>query len=162
MTAKLRDGTTLRGFARGRTNFDIQIQGLDGQFHMPQQDQIAEVREEKQSLIQPVQASAAQWQDLIAYLSNIARVEETAPAGQVLLAKAFGTRQTWTQGIGADGRPLPPPAEESPWDCPADAANWNSAAYRPVTRLFYVLTMEQCRAIDGPRRGRPRQVTDGR
>jgi PQQ-dependent dehydrogenase (methanol/ethanol family) len=66
--------------------------------------------------------------------------------GKVLLAKPFGTRQTWTQGIGPDGRPLPPPAVESPIDCPADAANWDSAAYSPVTRLFYVLTMEQCRA----------------
>ncbi|HUS04669.1 MAG TPA: PQQ-binding-like beta-propeller repeat protein [Bryobacteraceae bacterium] len=66
--------------------------------------------------------------------------------GKVLLAQPFGTRQTWTQGIGPDGRPLPPPAVESPLDCPSDAANWDSAAYSPVTRLFYVLTMEQCRA----------------
>ncbi len=66
--------------------------------------------------------------------------------GKVLLAKPFGRLQTWTQGIGADGRPLPPPAVESPLDCPSDAANWDSAAYSPVTRLFYVLTMEQCRA----------------
>jgi PQQ-dependent dehydrogenase (methanol/ethanol family) len=66
--------------------------------------------------------------------------------GKVLLAKQFARDQTWTQGIGPDGRPLPPPAEESPLDCPADAANWDSVAYSPVTRLFYVLTMEQCRA----------------
>lgn len=65
--------------------------------------------------------------------------------GKVLLAKSFMRNQTWTQGIGPDGRPLPPPAQESPFDCPSDAANWDSAAYSPVTRLFYVLTMEQCR-----------------
>jgi PQQ-dependent dehydrogenase (methanol/ethanol family) len=65
--------------------------------------------------------------------------------GKVLLAKQFVRWQTWTQGIGSDGRPLPPPADPSPIDCPSDAANWDSAAYSPVTRLFYVLTMEQCR-----------------
>lgn len=68
--------------------------------------------------------------------------------GKVLLAKAF-LRQTWTQGIGADGRPLPPPADPTPFDCPSDAANWNSAAYSPGTRLMYVLTMEQCRVRPG-------------
>lgn len=66
--------------------------------------------------------------------------------GEVLLAKSFVRQQTWTQGIGPDGRPLPAPAIESPLDCPSDAANWDSAAYSPVTRLLYVLTMEQCRA----------------
>ncbi len=65
--------------------------------------------------------------------------------GKVLLAKPFLRQQTWTQGIGADGRPLPPPATPSPLDCPSDAANWNSAAYSPATRFLYVLTMEQCR-----------------
>ncbi|MDQ6678906.1 MAG: PQQ-binding-like beta-propeller repeat protein, partial [Acidobacteriota bacterium] len=66
--------------------------------------------------------------------------------GKMLLASSFVHGQTWTQGIDPNGRPLPPPAVESPIDCPSDAANWDSAAFSPVTRLFYVLTMEQCRA----------------
>jgi PQQ-dependent dehydrogenase (methanol/ethanol family) len=69
--------------------------------------------------------------------------------GKVLLAESFVRHQTWTQGIGADGRPLPPPAVTSPLDCPSDAANWDSAAFSPLTRLFYVLTMEQCRVRSG-------------
>src|SRR5579872_5102776 len=36
----LRDGQTLRGFARGRTNFDIQLQDLKGEFHALSLDQI--------------------------------------------------------------------------------------------------------------------------
>ena len=69
--------------------------------------------------------------------------------GKVLLAKSFLRLQTWTQGIGPYGRPLPPPEKESPLDCPSDAANWNSAAYSPTTRLFYLLTLEQCRMKRG-------------
>jgi PQQ-dependent dehydrogenase (methanol/ethanol family) len=65
--------------------------------------------------------------------------------GKLLLAKQFIRHQTWTQGIGPDGRPLPPPADPTPIDCPSDAANWNSAAYNPATRFMYVLTLEQCR-----------------
>jgi PQQ-dependent dehydrogenase (methanol/ethanol family) len=64
--------------------------------------------------------------------------------GKVLLAKAFAKRNTWTKAIGPDGRPEPA-SDTSPLDCPSDAANWDSAAFSPVTRLFYVLTLEQCR-----------------
>jgi len=60
-------------------------------------------------------------------------------------------------GIGADRRPLPPPADPTAIDCPSDAANWNSAAYSPVTRLMYVLTMEQCRVRPGRRGKAPAQ-----
>lgn len=69
--------------------------------------------------------------------------------GKMLLAKPFAKYMTWTQGIAADGRPMPPPAVESPMDCPVDGANWDSAAYSPTTRLMYVMTMEQCRAKRG-------------
>ena len=65
--------------------------------------------------------------------------------GNVLLAKPFAKRLTWTQGIGSDGRPLPPPQDPTPFDCPSDAANWDSVAYSPVTRLFYVLS--DCKTI---------------
>jgi PQQ-dependent dehydrogenase (methanol/ethanol family) len=65
--------------------------------------------------------------------------------GELLLAKAFAQRMTWTRGIGADGRPLPPPENNPALDCPVDAANWDSVAFSPVTRLFYVMTLEDCR-----------------
>ena len=65
--------------------------------------------------------------------------------GQVLLARQFVNRVTWTRGIGLDGRPLPAPGDASPADCPVNAANWNSAAFSPITRLYYVMTLEECR-----------------
>jgi PQQ-dependent dehydrogenase (methanol/ethanol family) len=66
-------------------------------------------------------------------------------SGELLLAKPFVQRLTWTPGIGPDGRPLPLVGKAPALDCPVDAANWDSAAYSPVTRLFYVMTLEQCR-----------------
>jgi PQQ-dependent dehydrogenase (methanol/ethanol family) len=62
--------------------------------------------------------------------------------GQLLLAEKFVKRLTWASGIGPDGRPqLLPEGEAS---CPEDATNWNSTAFSPVTRLYYVIAREKC------------------
>jgi len=60
--------------------------------------------------------------------------------GQLLLAKPFLRRVDWASGIGPDGRPV----VTDPRGCPDDAANWSSAAFSPVTRLFYFLALEEC------------------
>ena len=60
--------------------------------------------------------------------------------GELLLAKPFLRRVDWATGIGADGRPV----VTDPKGCPDDAANWSSAAFSPVTRLFYFLALEEC------------------
>lgn len=60
--------------------------------------------------------------------------------GEILLAKPFLRRVDWASGIGADGRPR----VADPGGCPDDAANWDSAAFSPVTHLYYVLALEEC------------------
>lgn len=60
--------------------------------------------------------------------------------GRVLLAKPFLKRVDWAREVGADGRPV----VVDPLGCPSDAANWDSTAYSPVTRLYYVLALEEC------------------
>ncbi|MBS1855884.1 MAG: PQQ-binding-like beta-propeller repeat protein [Acidobacteria bacterium] len=60
--------------------------------------------------------------------------------GKVLLAKSFLRRDDWASGIGADGRPV----VKDPRGCPSDAANWESTAYSPATRLYYFLALEEC------------------
>jgi len=60
--------------------------------------------------------------------------------GAVLLAKPFLRRVDWATGIGADGRPV----VADPRGCPSDAANWDATAYSPLTRLYYVMTLEEC------------------
>ncbi len=60
--------------------------------------------------------------------------------GALLLAKPFLRRVDWASSIGADGRPV----VKAPRGCPSDAANWSSTAFSPVTRLYYVLALEEC------------------
>jgi PQQ-dependent dehydrogenase (methanol/ethanol family) len=60
--------------------------------------------------------------------------------GHVLLAKPFLRRVDWAKSIGADGRPV----VIDPRGCPSDAANWDSTAYSPLTRLYYFMALEEC------------------
>jgi PQQ-dependent dehydrogenase (methanol/ethanol family) len=70
--------------------------------------------------------------------------------GKVLLAKPFVQKLTWASGIGPDGRPqlLPGnvPDVNGVTTCPAirGATNWMSTSFNPVTRLFYVMAVENC------------------
>lgn len=89
VTVILRDGKTVRGFARNRTNFDIRVEDLQGKFHLIEASQLASIREEKASVMPPVQAHPQELQDLIAYLSrrtgvktgNLAAASHTASGG---------------------------------------------------------------------------------
>ncbi len=60
--------------------------------------------------------------------------------GKVLLAKPFLRRLDWAQSVGNDGRPV----VADPRGCPSDAANWDSTAFSPVTRLYYFMALEEC------------------
>jgi len=60
--------------------------------------------------------------------------------GKLLLAKPFLRQVDWASGIGPDGRPL----VKDPEGCPSDAANWDSTAFSPQTRLYYLMALEEC------------------
>jgi alcohol dehydrogenase (cytochrome c) len=70
--------------------------------------------------------------------------------GQLLQASALVEKLTWASGIGADGRPILVPGNEPTLGgvktCPAvrGATNWYSTAFNPSTRLYYVMTVEDC------------------
>jgi PQQ-dependent dehydrogenase (methanol/ethanol family) len=74
-TVELRSGETVRGFVRNQSNFDLRLEDLEGQFHLLQESQIAAVREEKQSVMPPVEASPEELQNLLAYLSRLTGVK---------------------------------------------------------------------------------------
>ena len=81
VTLQLRNGSTLRGFARNRTRFDIAVQDLKGRFHTLSLDQLMRLTEEKSSLMPAVKAAAGDVRNLIAFLSGAAGVkpQPTAP-----------------------------------------------------------------------------------
>ncbi len=68
---QLKDGTKLRGFARGRTNFDIQVQDLQGRFHLLTNKEIDSIAEEPGSVMKPFAGSEAERTNLIAYLGSL-------------------------------------------------------------------------------------------
>ena len=55
VNVKLRDGSSLRGFARGRAEHDLELQTLDGRLHFLTDKQYAEITPEKKSYMPPLQ-----------------------------------------------------------------------------------------------------------
>ena len=72
----LKDGGTLRGFLRGQTEHEAQVQTLDGKLHLLDASQYNSVTREKQSIMPVLKATADQHRDLLAYFSSLAGVEE--------------------------------------------------------------------------------------
>jgi len=83
VTVQLRDGKTLRGFVRNRSNFDLRLQDFHGRLYLLQENQIAVIHEERGSPMPPVKASPAELQNLIAYLSRLTGVK----AGAVVVSR---------------------------------------------------------------------------
>jgi PQQ-dependent dehydrogenase (methanol/ethanol family) len=79
VTASLRGGRTVHGFARGRTAFDLTVQDLKGVLHPLSMDMVSGLSEEKQSAMRPVKAEAGELQNLIAFLSRLTGVQPGAP-----------------------------------------------------------------------------------
>jgi PQQ-dependent dehydrogenase (methanol/ethanol family) len=67
---RLRDGSSLRGFARSRGKHDVQLQTLDGRFHMLQEGEYGGITVEDAPLMPPLDATAEERRDLIAFLSG--------------------------------------------------------------------------------------------
>jgi PQQ-dependent dehydrogenase (methanol/ethanol family) len=71
VSVRLHDGRKLRGFARNESNYDLQIQSLDGKLYLLGRREIAELVHETTSLMPEVKATQEEMRDLIAYLSRL-------------------------------------------------------------------------------------------
>ena len=81
VNVKLRDGRSLRGFARGRAEHDLELQTLDGWLHFLTDKQYVAIAPEAKSLMPPLQAGAEDRRDLIAYLSSLGGAQPAPKAG---------------------------------------------------------------------------------
>jgi putative heme-binding domain-containing protein len=71
VTVRLRSGKTIRGFARGRSKFDIRLQDMEGNFHLLDNSQISSVQDEKQSAMPPPNATPAELHEVMVYLGHL-------------------------------------------------------------------------------------------
>jgi PQQ-dependent dehydrogenase (methanol/ethanol family) len=88
VTARLRDGRSLRGFARSRGQHDLQLQTLDGQMVSLTAAEYTKLDFEKASLMPAFTGAAKDRQDLIAYLSTLGGVATGPVRGPVAPATA--------------------------------------------------------------------------
>lgn len=70
VAVQMRDGRTIRGLAKYDGPFDLGVQGTDGKFYSISKAQTAAIDFEK-SLMPKVDASPAEFRDLLAYLSRL-------------------------------------------------------------------------------------------
>ena len=81
VSVRLRSGQTLRGLAKNESNYDLQLQGLDGKLHFLSREAIAEEIAEPKGLMPPVIATGAEHRDLLAFLSRLAKDDSASSIG---------------------------------------------------------------------------------
>jgi PQQ-dependent dehydrogenase (methanol/ethanol family) len=84
VTVSLKDGSKVEGFARGESNFDLQLQDSKGQLRLLHSDEIASVHKREGSLMPAWKGSSGELQDLTAYLcglTGVAAADAKAAAG---------------------------------------------------------------------------------
>ena len=91
VTVRLRDGQTLRGFARSRTRFDIALQDLKGVFHPLSLDQRLRHRRGETIADAAGEGRAERMQNLIAYLSRLTGVQPGLPTPASFRRRAEST-----------------------------------------------------------------------
>lgn len=71
VSVTLRDGRTLRGMAKNESNYDLQLQDLDGEMHYLSKDDVTQEHYDSASLMPPVAAGPDTVRDLLAFLSRL-------------------------------------------------------------------------------------------
>ena len=70
-TIRLRDGRTVRGLIKNESNFDLQLQELDGNFLLLDRQEIEDVSRDKAPFMPPLRAEATEIRNLLAFLSRL-------------------------------------------------------------------------------------------
>jgi PQQ-dependent dehydrogenase (methanol/ethanol family) len=70
-TIRLKNGTSLEGFVKNRSNFDLQLQDFHAGLHLLKSDEIADLKEHDGPLMPALSATPEQKRDLLAYLASL-------------------------------------------------------------------------------------------
>jgi len=101
VSVRLRDGSTLRGLAKNESNYDLQLQTLDGGLRLLDREQIAEETRDPSPLMPAAKGSDEELRDLVAYLSRLAN--DNSGAG--VLEENAGSNASEAFGAIADPKP---------------------------------------------------------
>ncbi|MEO8129416.1 MAG: c-type cytochrome, partial [Bryobacteraceae bacterium] len=71
VNVRLRNGSTLRGFARGQGKHDLQLQTFDGKIHLLAESEYQSITREDKPYMPALQSSPQERTDLLAYLSRL-------------------------------------------------------------------------------------------
>jgi PQQ-dependent dehydrogenase (methanol/ethanol family) len=86
VNVELRNGSTIRGFARSQGQHDLQLQTFDGQFRLLTDTEYKQVSRESKSYMPPLHASEEERRNLGAYLSSLGEI----PLGPISLPAGAG------------------------------------------------------------------------
>jgi PQQ-dependent dehydrogenase (methanol/ethanol family) len=75
VSVQLRDGHSLRGFIRSRSNFDLHLQDLQGNIHALTKGQVERIEAERGSPMPPLHASPEELSNLIAYVARLTGIK---------------------------------------------------------------------------------------
>jgi len=86
VSVHLRAGQTIRGLVKNESNYDLQLQDLDGKLHFLSREEIAEQIAEPKGLMPPVTATSAEQRDLLAFLSRLTKDNSASSIGPGMAA----------------------------------------------------------------------------
>ena len=112
VSARLRDGRVIRGFARNESNHDLQLQSLDGELRLLRRLEIAELIRETTSLMPEVKATPEEMRNLLAYLSRLSGVAAvSAESGPAAAFNSLPGAKESRGGIPFAGIAVPKPGD---------------------------------------------------
>src|SRR5581483_8288660 len=131
ITVRLQDGRMVRGFAKNESNYDLQLQSLDGKLHLLRRREIAELTRETASLMPEVKATEEELRDLIAWLSRLSRAG--AAGAETVSDSAISL--SLVPGEGRGGIPFAGIAEPKPGNWPTYHGRLSGNRHSPLAQI---------------------------
>jgi PQQ-dependent dehydrogenase (methanol/ethanol family) len=120
VNVQLRNGSSLRGFARNRGTHDLQLQTFDGRLHLLRDDEYTVVSEEVSSYMPAFSGTPQERRDLMAFLSSL---------GGIPVGPASDEHQSVTQ---LDIQAI---LEPTPGDWPTYSGNYSGNRYSALKQI---------------------------